>query len=504
MKKVVKGVFYLILLLFILLFSLIVFSSSWAIDNFEFLSFDEILFQLTTPLENTASSIMESFINNSLLPAFVLAFMTFVVIVILIRVLKCKRFNFQCRLFDKTIKFNISSCVIKVFLFGVQIIVFSVVSYKCLDKVTFIDYVRAQNEESSFIEDNYVDPKKIEIKFPDDKRNLIYIYAESLESTFFSSELGGGSNDSYLAPLTEITSDNINFSDSSKFGGAMSTTGTTWTSGALVSYSTGLPLKISASLLNQKSFSSLLKNAYTISNILDDNGYNQMFMFGSDKSFGSRGSFFEGHGNVKIYDYFDAIKDEKIDKDYYEWWGFEDSKLFEYSKEEITRLSKSSQPFSFSLLTTNTHAEDGYLEEGCPSMFEKDYGNAIYCSATQIKSFIEWIQEQDFYENTTIIVVGDHVSMQKEFYPSETERHIYNLIINSAVTEGNFENRKFSSMDFFPTTLVSIGADIEGNRLGLGTNLFSKEKTLIEKVGYKTFDKEISKYSSFYMNEFVY
>lgn len=44
MKKVVKGVFYLILLLFILLFSLIVFSSSWAIDNFEFLSFDEILF----------------------------------------------------------------------------------------------------------------------------------------------------------------------------------------------------------------------------------------------------------------------------------------------------------------------------------------------------------------------------------------------------------------------------------------------------------------------------
>ena len=38
-------------------------------------------------------------------------------------------------------------------------------------------------------------------------------------------------------------------------------------------------------------------------------------------------------------------------------------------------------------------------------------------------------------------------------------------------------------MDNFPTTLASLGVEISGNRLGLGTNLFSSEETLIETYG---------------------
>ena len=41
-------------------------------------------------------------------------------------------------------------------------------------------------------------------------------------------------------------------------------------------------------------------------------------------------------------------------------------------------------------------------------------------------------------------------------------------------------------MDMFPTTIASLGATIEGDRLGLGTNLFSGEQTLAEKL---TFDQ---------------
>lgn len=39
---------------------------------------------------------------------------------------------------------------------------------------------------------------------------------------------------------------------------------------------------------------------------------------------------------------------------------------------------------------------------------------------------------------------------------------------------------KFNAMDLFPTILASIGASIPGERLGLGTNLFSGERTLQE------------------------
>jgi phosphoglycerol transferase len=47
-----------------------------------------------------------------------------------------------------------------------------------------------------------------------------------------------------------------------------------------------------------------------------------------------------------------------------------------------------------------------------------------------------------------------------------------------------------------------MGVEIEGNRLGLGVNLYSKEKTLMEEYGYKKFDKEISYRSKYYLKTF--
>ena len=55
-------------------------------------------------------------------------------------------------------------------------------------------------------------------------------------------------------------------------------------------------------------------------------------------------------------------------------------------------------------------------------------------------------------------------------------------------------------MDMYPTILASMGVQIEGERLGLGTNLFSGEKTLVEELGYDYVDKELRKKSDFYNN----
>ena len=58
-------------------------------------------------------------------------------------------------------------------------------------------------------------------------------------------------------------------------------------------------------------------------------------------------------------------------------------------------------------------------------------------------------------------------------------------------------------MDLYPTTLGALGAKIEGNRLALGTNLFSDEKTLIEKYGLTYVNDELSKNSRFYDNNIL-
>lgn len=62
--------------------------------------------------------------------------------------------------------------------------------------------------------------------------------------------------------------------------------------------------------------------------------------------------------------------------------------------------------------------------------------------------------------------------------------------------------RKFSTMDMFPTTLAALGVQMDGNRLGLGTNLFSGQKTLTEELGEKYINQELKKndkkYNGFY------
>ena len=102
--------------------------------------------------------------------------------------------------------------------------------------------------------------------------------------------------------------------------------------------------------------------------------------------------------------------------------------------------------------------------------------------------------------------MGDHLSMNGDFFKNvdASNRRIYNAFLNSAVATKNTKNREFYQMDYFPTILASIGVKIEGERLGLGTNLFSDEQTLIEKYGYEEVNSNLSKYSKFYNDNILY
>ena len=68
------------------------------------------------------------------------------------------------------------------------------------------------------------------------------------------------------------------------------------------------------------------------------------------------------------------------------------------------------------MLTVDTHFEDGFRCELCRDDFEgNQYANAFACSSRQVSEFVRWIQEQDFYDNTTIVLNGDHLTMDSDF-----------------------------------------------------------------------------------------
>ncbi len=90
----------------------------------------------------------------------------------------------------------------------------------------------------------------------------------------------------------------------------------------------------------------------------------------------------------------------------------------------------------------------------------QQYSNVIACSSKQIAEFVKWVQQQDFYDNTTL--------------------------------------------DLYPTTLSSLGVEIEGSRLGLGVDLYSSEPTLTEKYGVGYLDTELLKNSDYYSKKLLY
>lgn len=105
-----------------------------------------------------------------------------------------------------------------------------------------------------------------------------------------------------------------------------------------------------------------------------------------------------------------------------------------------------------------------------------------------LADFLSWLEKQPFFENTTVVVLGDHLGMQTSYYKNmiadnEYVRSGYNVFINSLSHTSKTKNRQISNFDYYPTILSALGVKIEGERLGLGTNLFSDEPTLFEKFG---------------------
>lgn len=463
---------------------------------------EEIVFTMLVPQEGMDVSIIYNFILEVMIPS---VFLTIFLYFLLIRDneigmeidLKVKKFHFKKMIypFKGILKFLV------VFLVFIISLIFG------FYRLEILDYIKDQVMVSTLIEEEYVDPRDVNITFDNGKKNLIYIFLESMEAAYTSYENGGTQNIDLIPELTKLANENISFSHTEKLGGAQAVPGTTWTVGAMVAHTSGLPLKLSIDGNTYGQYTSFLPGAYTLGDILKENGYNQKIMFGSNASFGGRDSYFTSHGDYEIYDVNTAIKEGKMTEEDRVWWGFEDRNLFDWAKEEVLELAGQDKPFNFTLLTVDTHFEDGYLSYGCETKYDDKYSNVIACGSKMVYEFVEWIKEQDFYEDTTIILVGDHLTMDVNFFatlsPTYT-RTIYNVFINSSVTTENIKNRLFTTIDMFPSTLASIGANVSSDRLGIGTNLFSTSETLAEKYGIDAFRNELAMRSEFYNEKLVY
>lgn len=460
--------------------TLVIVSIWWVLNKWQHLSMEEVVYQLKSPLQGTSTDIIWEYIRVCI--PFVLAIIGGCIIFILLK--------------EKIIKYKIFKRVIT---FGVVLaVITSMVRF--WTRLDISAFIKNQTNYSTFIDDNYVNPDFVTLTFPEEKRNLIYIFLESMEITYADCGSGGNFDVNVIPELTELVQQYESFGGTDTVvNGGYPMTGATWTAGAMFAQTSGLPLNLPIGNDDMYTQDTFLPKVVTLGDILEEAGYEQTLLIGSYALFSGRDKYFSQHGNYNICDYAYSVANGEIPEDYYVWWGYEDEKLFENAKKRLLELSSQDKPFNLTMLTADTHFEDGYYCDKCETEFGNDqYANVFACSSRQVYEFVKWIQAQDFYENTTIVISGDHLTMDSDFcndVDSDYVRKVYTCYINAPCETETDEKREYTTFDNFPTTLASLGVKIEGERLGLGSNLFSSELTLAEQYGYEVMEQNVAQKS---------
>jgi len=364
--------------------------------------------------------------------------------------------------------------------------------------------------KSQIYEEYYVKPTAETVIFPEKKKNLIYIYLESFENSYSTPENGGLQGKDLMPELTKLAQENVNFSHNDLMGGSTALAPSiAYTMGATVAQTSGTLLMTPLGKMRNTmgELESFLPSMRRLEDVLHDNGYEQLFIQGSDADFAGYSSYVGRYEDSHIFDLKEARKQGYIPEDYFQMWGFEDRKVFEFSKKLITEIAAKGRPFAVTMYTMDTHSyEEGYICPLCDRTVGGSFATAVHCTSKQVGDFVEWVKQQPFYEDTVIILTGDHIAEHLspgiEFEEEDYQRSPYNCFINSPKTPIRPKNRVFSALDMFPTTLSALGCEIKGGRLGLGTDLFSDTDTLCEELGKSRFLDQIQQKSDYVDTEF--
>nr|WP_296193471.1 LTA synthase family protein [uncultured Anaerobutyricum sp.] len=499
--RILSFPFGLVSVLSIFVLCLVVNLVEWVKVTCGNVSFSTILLQMTSPIKGTDSGIINSIIKSAVVPPLLITVTIVACYLLIIRGIYYLN-DISVKKIPGWSKIGFQIVIILFLLHTIQVQGENIGMWK---------YMASAKETSAFYKENYVSPDKTKLTFPKKKQNLIYIFMESMESSYADKNDGGIMDTNYIPNLTRLAKENVSFSDKkqSNLGGPVCLEGTAYTAGGLVAQTSAINLKVK----NAGTISDVfLPNLTTIGDLLNKEGYEQVFLCGSDGDFAGRDAYFKTHKKTRIEDYKAAIKEGDIPKDYKVFWGHEDKILYERAKKQLNKLSSQNKPFNLTMLTVDTHFPNGYRCSLCKKQYDTDYADAVACADRQVYNFIKWIKQQDFYKDTTIVIAGDHTSMVdtgSKFWKNLSKgngyrRTVFNTIINPQCSykKAVEENRKFTTMDMFPTTLAALGVKINGERLGLGTNMFSGKETLREELGANYINSELKKmdkeYNSFY------
>lgn len=230
------------------------------------------------------------------------------------------------------------------------------------------------------------------------------------------------------------------------------------------------------------------ENAYPLSFVkeLKNNGFKTAFLRGADETYMDENILFKQAGFDEVIGatYF-ATRPEY--KDYIDWWGMTDRKLFEYAAEYLKEHQN--EPLFMTLLTVDSHVPLGrldYLGQEYEEINAEFYNvptlpRAFARFGQDLKRFLQELDEQGLFdENTLVLVTADHPSYSntptnKLFKPYRVEYDNLPFIIitRTPIEKPLADNPLISQLDIAPTVMDLL--NLPQPRGFFGHSLFDRE-----------------------------
>ncbi len=316
-------------------------------------------------------------------------------------------------------------------------------------------------------------------------KNLIIVYAESMERTF--SEISYG--DYSFAEMNRLSAQGM------EFIGVRQVKNTGWSMAGFVTSQCSIPLQ-PLGLLSYNMFDgqeSFFAGVDCLSDILAQNQYHTEFIDGGDHSFAGMTPFLKTHQFSAASG---IVEHAVVAGDYRNGWGLYDDTLLSISTDRVRDLAANKKSYMLSIATIGAHFPTGEPTRSCAEAnIRQSLPQILYavkCGGFEIERFVTTLREEGLLKNTLLVIVRDHLMMKAEFDEelNTKDRMNFAVVLGEGI-EPKKITRDAAMFDMMPTMLDLLGFELNEGRAGLGVSLLSEHKTLAEQHGYNKLDEFI-------------
>lgn len=225
---------------------------------------------------------------------------------------------------------------------------------------------------------------------------------------------------------------------------------------------------------------------HSMPEILDENGYDSFVFHVNDDTFWNRNQMYEAMNITKFYDqsYYEVDKAQEVG------WGMKDKEFF---RQTVPMLGELRRPFYAKLITLTNHfpfeldEEDRTLEPyNSGSQTLNNYFPTVRYTDEAIEAFFDQLKEAGLYEDSVIVIMGDHDGISANHnksmaeYLGKDEITLYDyqklqrvpfIVHIPGIEEGKRMDRIAGQVDIKPTILHLLGVDTSHD-IYFGNDLF--------------------------------